>query len=608
VALLAACFVLAVGTGWTVIAGRIDHYAYDLIFRWNPAAVAPAQSAVLEIDEATFGRFQGVRRLRTILTEALRALAPAQPAAVAIDVVLADPQEDAEDDALARAMAATPALALACEQINGRWEDPLARFQPHAKALGHVHPEENQADGVSRRIPLELAAGPQRRWAMALEAFRLAQPGAPQVLESPGDLQIGARQVPVARQAGGRPMWIRYRPGGIPSASLDAVLRDPRKLHLFRGKAVFVGVTAMSGRRDQVVSPLGEYVPGVVIHAHAFETLAQGDFLTDAGNLTVLAVCLATVALAGAIFWWLSSWHAYVAAAALLLSAHVVPVLFFRQGVVFPYFALFASAWLAVVSAAAYQYFVVRRQLLRTQTEKEHYQRAIHFVAHEMRSPLATIQGSSEIMGRYSLNEEKRKQMAATIHSESRRLAKLIQTFLDVERLSEGEMEMKRETFSMADVVEVCRDRALPLAERKSIRLTVEPPLEGTLEGDRELMEYAVYNLLTNAVKYSPGDTEVRVRCRFAGDRLRLAVRDEGLGMDEAELKNIFRKFYRTKSAEKSGEAGTGIGLSIVEQIVTHHGGKMEVSSTPGVGSCFTMVLPARAVTAPAAEGVARKS
>ena len=72
---------------------------------------------------------------------------------------------------------------------------------------------------------------------------------------------------------------------------------------------------------------------------------------------------------------------------------------------------------------------------------------------------------------------------------------------------------------------------------------------------------------------------------------LRLAVRDEGIGMDGKELKRIFQKFYRTQRAEQSGESGTGIGLSIVEQIVAHHDGRMEVTSEPGQGSCFTMVL-----------------
>ncbi len=95
-------------------------------------------------------------------------------------------------------------------------------------------------------------------------------------------------------------------------------------------------------------------------------------------------------------------------------------------------------------------------------------------------------------------------------------------------------------------------------------------------------MEYALYNLLTNAVKYSPAGTEVHVFAELSRGQLRLAVRDQGIGMDAKELKNIFKKFYRTKRAEASGEVGTGIGLSIVEQIVAHHGGRIEVTSEPG--------------------------
>jgi signal transduction histidine kinase len=109
--------------------------------------------------------------------------------------------------------------------------------------------------------------------------------------------------------------------------------------------------------------------------------------------------------------------------------------------------------------------------------------------------------------------------------------------------------------------------------------------------GDRELMEYALYNLLTNAVKYSPADTEIHVSADVRAGELRLAVRDQGIGMDAKEVKQVFKKFYRTKRAEASGEVGTGIGLSIVEQIVQHHGGRIDVTSTPGEGSCFTMVL-----------------
>ena len=109
-------------------------------------------------------------------------------------------------------------------------------------------------------------------------------------------------------------------------------------------------------------------------------------------------------------------------------------------------------------------------------------------------------------------------------------------------------------------------------------------------------MEYAFYNLLTNAVKYSPSSTEVVVSHQCDGDRVRFSVRDQGMGMDQKEVRKIFQKFYRTKRAEESGEAGTGIGLSIVEQIVTQHGGEIEVESSPGHGSCFTLVLPTQKV------------
>ena len=74
-----------------------------------------------------------------------------------------------------------------------------------------------------------------------------------------------------------------------------------------------------------------------------------------------------------------------------------------------------------------------------------------------------------------------------------------------------------------------------------------------------------------------------------------IAVKDQGIGMDQKEVKQIFQKFYRTKKAEESGEAGTGIGLSIVQQIVEQHGGRIEVTSRPGTGSCFTVVMAARA-------------
>jgi signal transduction histidine kinase len=584
----AACFLAGTLAGWTALAVRVDHYAYDLMTRLSPAEDGAAQAVVVAIDEETLQARGGMRRIRPILTDALERIAEAQPKAVAIDVILSDKGDDAEDARLEAALRSTRNLALPCDLVGARWEDPLPRFAGAAAALGHVNLEVDRLDGVSRELSLEATAGGKRRWALALEAFRISR-GQP-LIESPDDVEISGTVIPAARAEGGRPMLIRYLPSGIPTVP---ALRIAQNANLLRGKTVFLGVTALSAARDRLLNPYGQNVPGVEVHAHAFETMSRGDFLRRASNLLPLGLSLLFAAGAGAAFALLSGWAAYGMAALVLIGAHVAPVVFFRQGIVFPYFGPAAVAWLASAGAATFQHFFARRQLRRSESEKSRYQQAIHWAAHEMRTPLTTIQGSSEIMTRYALPAEKSKQLSEMINSESKRLARLIQTFLDVERLADGQVELKRETFPAAEVVETCMQRATPLAEQKRIAISLDTAVEGTLTGDRELMEYAFYNLLTNAVKYSPAGTHVSVRAEKDGAEVRVSVQDQGMGMDAKELKKIFTKFYRTKRAEASGEIGTGIGLSIVEQIVAHHGGRMEVTSEPGKGSCFTMILRA---------------
>ena len=494
-------------------------------------------------------------------------------------------------------MRGTRNLILPCELLDTQsgevWEDPLPRFAAYAVALGHVHPEQDRADGVSREISLEeTGRGPKgntRRWALSLEAFQLFEDQP--ITESPDDLEIGSTKIPAPRSGGARAMLIRYLPDGVP---IIPVLKIRESAALIEGKAVFLGVTALSAARDRLVNPYGQNVPGVAVHAHAFETMQRVDFLRPASNLTPLVVSGLYALAAGVAFALVGGWASYVAAIAMLAFAHILPVALFQQGTVFPYFGPVAVAWLSCIAAATFQFFFVRRALRRSESEKSRYQQAIHWAAHEMRTPLTAIQGSSEIMTNYSLPAAKQKEMSEMINSESKRLARLIQTFLDVERLADGQMEMKREQFTAASVVDTCMGRVAPLAERKRISMSLDTPVDGSLVGDRELMEYAFYNLLTNAVKYSPAETHVAIAAEMRGNELRISVSDQGIGMDAKELKNIFRKFYRTKKAEASGDAGTGIGLSIGEQIVTHHRGRMEVTSEPGKGSCFTMVVAAQ--------------
>ncbi|MCC6537678.1 MAG: CHASE2 domain-containing protein, partial [Bryobacterales bacterium] len=591
-ALLGAVFGLAVLAGWTTLAAQIDSDVYDFLFRLDQRPREPAKSVIYGIDERTLRQGGGLAGLRGILANGLERLRPCLPKAVALDIVLADETAAKEEnDRLIWALGRLPNVVLASNLTAHGWENPLAQFP--RKATGHVHSDPDPYDNVVRQISLEKVAGRERQWALALETFKAMHPEAV-IEEDPNGLTIDGVRLPSPREAA-RPLLVKFRPASAPVPEITfAELAEKNHCAAFFDKAVFVGITAQSAAQDRHSTPLsfGQTMVGVAINANAYETLASRAFLRPAGNLETVGLALAITLAAGAIFYLLSGWMAYASAAALLVTVHALTWLAFRQGVVFPYTTPLVAAWLGTAATASFQYFVTRRQLDKAEADRSRYQQAIHFVAHEMRSPLTAIQGSSELMGRYKLPEEKRAQMAQMIHSESQRLGRLIQTFLDVERLSEGQMELAREPFAMGDVVRASMERAQPLAERKRMTMTLQSLDECTLKGDRELMEYAVYNLLTNAVKYSPVETQVTVSTALSGGTLRLSVRDQGIGMDEKEARKIFTKFYRTKRAEQSGEAGTGIGLSIVEQIVVHHGGRIEVQSSPGAGSCFTMVLP----------------
>jgi signal transduction histidine kinase len=606
---MAAAFLVAVLGSWK-FGRQVDNSAYDHMFRlYQPKPWKP-QSAILAIDEATLAKIGGMRRIRPRLAEGLLLVAAAHPKAVAVDVILTDQGADAEADLqLAKALCQTPNLVLSALLMDDpvRWEDPKPQFAVCAAAIGHVHAEPDDNDSITRSISLEKYIGEDRRWALAAEAFRLSR-GAPVPLErqgryQTGDVEVGGVVIPARRTEDGRVMRVRYIPPGmsIPKVSLARLLENPALASQFTGKAVFAGVTADTEVRDRLFTPYayGQSTTGIEINAAAFETIAQSLFITDAGDQWVLLISFGFVVAAGLSFRYLPGWWAYAGGAAVVAASMIVPYLFFIHQSVLSFSTLVSAAMISTLAAAGYYHLVVRRDWHIEQSARQRYQQAMHFVTHEMRTPLSAIQGSSELISKYALTEEKRKQVADLINSESKRLARMVEVFLHVERLTAGQMELKREPIPVGPLIDVCVTRVRPVAERKRVAISVAPPPdELQFNGDRELIEYACYNLLTNAVKYSPQRTEVTVAASKDQGFVRIAVKDQGIGMDQKEVKQIFQKFYRTKKAEESGEAGTGIGLSIVQQIVEQHGGQIEVTSQPGAGSCFTLVLPAAVPTA----------
>jgi signal transduction histidine kinase len=602
-----ASFLIAGVLSFSAPATLFDNAVYDLLHRLAPAPAPEAASAavVLAIDDQTLKDNGGPRNLRPILTRALNLLAAAPPAVTAVDLTLTDATVPAEDEALAEALARLPNVVLACEMLpdSSAWQDPAPVLRSQSVTLGHDHTLPGPIDDINRAITLERVAGRTRRWALSLEAYRLYRK-LPEVVSSPTDLALGSVIIP-SRWDEGRPLRVHYRaPGSIETVPVRDLFAHPALAKRLAGRPVFVGVTALSAARDRLFTPLSalngnRYSPGVEIHAQAFETLGSRHYLTETGLSTPLLLALAAALLTAAAFAFAPATFAYAAGIVVLGATAAAPWFYFTRDAILPPFAPLAAATLTLLASASLRFFSTRRALVRAESDRARYQQAFHFVAHELRTPLTAIQGSSELISRYNLPEAKRKELSQMINVESKRLARMITTFLDVERLSAGQMELKAEDVSAADIAEVCVSRARPLAERKQIRLICGeiPPL--MLHGDRELIEYALYNIITNAIKYSPESTEVRITAAPFQEKghsfVRISVADQGMGMSRDEVKRLFTRFYRTERAQRAGITGTGIGLSIVREIVAHHHGHVEVESAPNRGATFSLFLPAAA-------------
>ena len=120
-------------------------------------------------------------------------------------------------------------------------------------------------------------------------------------------------------------------------------------------------------------------------------------------------------------------------------------------------------------------YLVVRKQLGQAESQRDRYRRAVHYVTHELRTPLTAIQGSSELISRYPLTEEKRKESADTIHRESKRLGRMMETFLSVERLSAGQLKLDCRPIPPSDLLTSCVERCGTVAARKQIHIDYVP-------------------------------------------------------------------------------------------------------------------------------------
>jgi signal transduction histidine kinase len=217
-------------------------------------------------------------------------------------------------------------------------------------------------------------------------------------------------------------------------------------------------------------------------------------------------------------------------------------------------------------------------------------------VSHEFRSPLSSICQIAELLNEDRLpSDEQRRRSFAILGQESARLRRLVEGLLDFARMEAGVERYRLEPLAPGEMVRsvVEEFEAQPSSRSHQVQLSISPGLP-EVDADREALGRAVWNLLDNAVKYSPESTAVRAEVTMEDGRLTIRVRDEGPGIPVLEQEEIFRKFVRGSQAKTRGVKGTGIGLAMVRHIVEGHRGEIRLQSELGRGSTFTILLPVR--------------
>jgi two-component system, OmpR family, sensor histidine kinase SenX3 len=213
-------------------------------------------------------------------------------------------------------------------------------------------------------------------------------------------------------------------------------------------------------------------------------------------------------------------------------------------------------------------------------------------VSHELKTPIGALALLAETIASGSDDPDVMQRLAERVVREADRLGHIVDDLLDLS-LIEAQENPTREPLPVPLLLGEAVDHVRAAADVAGVPLSIVPPVpDAELVCDRRQVLSAVVNLLENAVKYSEPGAPVQVAAKLEGDRVRIEVRDRGIGIPKRDLERIFERFYRVDRARGRQTGGTGLGLSIVRHVAQAHGGEVTVESVEGEGSTFALLLP----------------
>ena len=215
-------------------------------------------------------------------------------------------------------------------------------------------------------------------------------------------------------------------------------------------------------------------------------------------------------------------------------------------------------------------------------------------ISHELRNPLNAIMGWAHMLRLGKLNEANLERAVETIYRNAKSQSQLVADLLDVSRIISGKLRLDVRTVDLIYIVNAAMDSIRPAADAKGIRLqTILDPSAGPISGDADRLQQIVWNLLTNAVKFTPKGGKIQVKVQRIDSHVEIVVSDSGVGISKEFLPYVFDRFRQADASTTRIHGGLGLGLSIVRQLVDLHGGSVAVESEgEGKGATFIITLP----------------
>lgn len=224
------------------------------------------------------------------------------------------------------------------------------------------------------------------------------------------------------------------------------------------------------------------------------------------------------------------------------------------------------------------------------ESEKANIKGLISDISHQTKTPMANIKLYSELLSEQLEEDSMEAELLGQIQAQAQKLEFLIQALTKLSRLETNILEVVPVKSQVKPLLESAVEEIRKKAEKKEIQIKIEMDFEAEAVFDRKWTEEALYNLLDNAVKYSPAGSEVLISTKLYEMWCVIVVSDRGRGISEEEIPKIFGRFYRAKEVQQ--EEGVGIGLYLVREILQKEGGFIKVNSEVGKGSTFLCYLP----------------